>query len=75
MRWAESLGRDVSARADLSSFPDAANVSDWATSAFAWAVSADVIEGVQQPDGSYLLTPKGTASRAEAAAIMMRLLA
>ena len=52
MRWAESLGRDVSARADLSSFPDAANVSDWATSAFAWAVSADVIEGVQQPDGS-----------------------
>jgi hypothetical protein len=52
---------------DLSGFPDADNVSDWAEDAVIWAVSAGLIQG--RGDA---LAPKGTATRAEVAAILQR---
>ncbi len=74
MRWAASSGEDTSARADLSSYPDAAGVSEWATECVSWAVAEGVISGVELPDGTLLLDAQGTSSRAMAAALMMRLI-
>lgn len=75
MRWSEMRGEDVSARADLSEYPDAGSVSNWAEGVMSWAVGAGVINGVDQEDGSRELQPLGTASRAQAAGLMMNLCA
>lgn len=64
-RYAEYKGVDVSAKANLSVFPDADRISGYAQPAFAWAVSADVIHG---SDGKLL--PKGQATRAEVATML-----
>lgn len=53
--------------ADLSGFDDKDQVSGWAADAFAWAVSEGIING----KGAGLLDPKGTATRAEVAQIVM----
>ena len=52
-------------------FVDRASVSDWAQAAMNWAVAAGVINGT---DGSRL-DPQGTATRAQAAAMLCRYLA
>lgn len=57
------------AECDLSDFPDAGDVSEFAETAVRWAVSEGVLRG--QGDGT--LDPQGTCSRAEVAALMMRL--
>lgn len=75
MRWTEANGGDVSGRADLSDYPDVESVSEWATESMRWAVSAGVLSGVSQPDGTLLLDGQGTATRAQTAQLMMRLLA
>ena len=68
-RYAQWLGLDTSARATLD-FPDAGNVSDWAREAMSWAVA----EGLFTGDGATgALRPTDGASRAEAAAVVMRL--
>lgn len=72
-RWSELNGEDVSGRADLSGYPDAELVSDWALDGVSWAVSAGILKGVDQEDGTALLDPSGTATRAQVAALMMRL--
>ena len=74
MRWAEARGDDVSARADLASYPDAGEVSDWAAESMSWAVAADVLRGAEREDGTLLLDPQGTANRAQTATLMMRLI-
>ena len=74
MRWAEARGDDVSARADLASYPDAGDVSDWAAESMSWAVAADVLRGAERADGTLLLDPQGTANRAQTATLMMRLI-
>ena len=66
-RYAESKGYDVSASADLSGYPDADQVQDYAQPAMAWAVAEGIVEGV---DGT--LNPAGNASRAQIATILMR---
>ncbi len=73
MRWAESNGEDVSGRADLSGFPDADGISEWAVESVRWAVDAGVLEGVANPDGTTTVSAQGTATRAQVAALMMRL--
>ncbi len=57
------------AECDLSDFPDAGDVSEFAETAVRWAVS----EGVMRGQGDGTLDPQGTCSRAEVAALMMRL--
>ena len=66
-RYAESKGYDVSASADLSGYPDADQVQDYAQPAMAWAVAEGIVEGM---DGN--LAPAGNASRAQIATILMR---
>lgn len=73
MRWAASNGEDVSGRADLSGFPDADGVSEWAVESVQWAVDAGVLQGVANPDGTTTVSAQGTATRAQVAALMMRL--
>ena len=66
-RYAEAKGYDVSASADLSGYPDADQVQDYAQPAMAWAVAEGIVEGM---DGN--LNPAGNASRAQIATILMR---
>ena len=66
-RYAESKGYDVSASADLTGYPDAGQVQDYAQPAMAWAVAEGIVEGV---DGN--LNPAGNATRAQISTILMR---
>lgn len=68
--YAHSKGYDVSARADLTAFPDAASVSGWAKNALSWANAAGLINGTVR-DGQTILDPQGSASRAQVAMILM----
>lgn len=68
--YAHSKGYDVSARADLTVFPDAGSVSGWAEKALSWANAAGLINGTVR-DGQTILDPKGSASRAQVAMILM----
>ncbi|MDR0951796.1 MAG: S-layer homology domain-containing protein [Oscillospiraceae bacterium] len=67
-RFAEHLGLDVSASADLSAFADAGDVSGYAETAMEWAVSVGMIRGRSATQ----LAPKGSLTRAEIAAILHR---
>lgn len=67
-RYAQFKGYDVSAKADLSVYTDAAQVSTYATNAMAWANGAQLITGTSQAT----LTPAGNATRAQVATILMR---
>ena len=55
---------------DLDGFTDVEQVGDWAEEAMAWAVA----EGIVQGDTPTTLNPTGTATRAEAAAMLQRFL-
>ncbi|MBQ4601387.1 MAG: S-layer homology domain-containing protein, partial [Clostridia bacterium] len=65
--YAESVGMDVTSRADLSKFADSSKISSWASEQIKWAVSAGLISGMSEDT----LSPKGTATRAQAARIFM----
>lgn len=67
-RYAQYKGYDVSPKAALSSFADAAAVHGWAEDAMAWSCAAGLISGV----GDGLLDPEGRSTRAQAAAVLMR---
>lgn len=68
--YAHSKGYDVSARADLTAFPDAGSVSGWAEEALSWANAVGLINGTVR-DGQTILDPQGSASRAQVAMILM----
>ena len=55
-------------RADLSVFPDAGTVSDYAVTPLRWAARAGIISGVPR-NGATFLDPLATATRAQAAKI------
>ena len=56
--------------ADLSVYPDAGSVSDWAKDALADAVTLGLISGASN-DGQTLLKPQGSATREQVATILM----
>lgn len=64
-KWKEL---DVNKTASLAAFQDADKVSDWAKTALEWAVGAGLIQGRSED----VLAPKGAATRAEAAMLLMR---
>lgn len=68
MRFAQKNGVDTSGRGDLSKFPDAGKVSDFAGTAMKWAVEEGFIKGLDSGE----LKPGDVASRAEVATILMR---
>ena len=57
--------------ADLSTFPDGANVSSWAKEAMQDAVALGLINGTKASDGVVYLDPQGSAVRQQVATILM----
>ena len=55
----------------LGQFPDAGSVANWAYAAMSWAVGNGLISGMGSGGVSYL-APQGSATRAQASAIIMR---
>ena len=55
----------------LGQFPDAGSVANWAYAAMNWAVGNGLISGIESYGVTYL-TPQGSATRAQASAIIMR---
>ncbi|NBH78854.1 hypothetical protein D3Z52_11855 [Clostridiaceae bacterium] len=69
-RYAQFKGRDVSAKADLSRFGDAAQIRTFARSAVEWANAEGLLTGVSDA----AIAPQKAAARAEVAAILVRFL-
>lgn len=69
-RHAQMRGMDTTKRGDLSSYTDLDIVAPWAREAMEWAVGNGLISG----RGDTLLAPNGSATRAESAQIMTKLL-
>ncbi len=67
-RYAAGKGLDMTASADLSAFADAGQVSPYAVQAIAWANAQGIVTG----KSGGILDPKGQATRAEVAAMLMR---
>lgn len=67
-RYSAYKGYDVSKTSSISSFSDADKVGSFATDAMGWAIGSGLISGV----GNNTLAPKGNATRAQAAMILMR---
>ena len=67
-QYARYKGCDMSKTADLSQYSDSDEVSAWALTAVKWANGASVVNGVSEN----ALSPKTTATRAQAAAMFMR---
>jgi hypothetical protein len=67
-RYAAFKGLEVNARADLSIYADADQISDYAKDAMSWAVAYGFIQGMT----ANTLAPQGTATRAQVATILMR---
>ena len=57
--------------ADLSTFPDGAQVSGWAKEAMQDAVALGLINGTKAPDGLVYLDSQGSAARQQVATILM----
>lgn len=74
MRYADFRGLcDPDAGMMLIGFPDNAKISSWAGNGMAWAVGMGLISGKpNKTDGQNYLDPKGTATRAEFASILLR---
>lgn len=67
-RYARAMGYDTTGSAPLTTFPDSAALSPYATDAMSWAVATGLITGMDDNT----LTPQGTATRAQVATILMR---
>jgi hypothetical protein len=68
-RYANSLGLDTTARADLSEYTDA-DEATFGAEALQWAVATGLMSGY---DNTSLLGPQGDTTRAEAAAVVQRM--
>ena len=67
-RFAQYKGYAVSASASLGNFSDSSDVSGYASNALEWAVAEELVNGM----GDGTVAPQGSATRAQAAAILMR---
>ena len=68
LRFANTMGLDTSARADLSGYTDADQIMAHAQDAMAWAVAEGIISGMTKTT----LGPNGLANRAQIATIISR---
>ena len=66
--YAKYKGYDLSAEGDLSTFPDANSIADWAEAAMRWANGNQLING--HDDGT--IDAAGIGTRAQAASILMQ---
>lgn len=67
MRYAQYKGEDVTAGGKLTNFTDSGRISGYAKDAMAWAVGKNLINGM----GDGTVAPKGTATRAQVAQILL----
>ena len=67
-RYTAFAGQSTAGRADLSGYTDAGQISSYAADAMGWAVDRGLITGVS----AHTLVPGGSATRAQAATILMR---
>ena len=67
MLW-RYAGEPAAAGNGISAFTDAADASDWAIDGLNWALGQGIVNGM----GDGILVPQGTATRAQAAAMLMR---
>ena len=70
MRYAAMKEQDVTQRAALTDFTDAADVPVWAADAMQWAVAEGLVNGM----GDGTIAPNGCATRAQLATILQRYL-
>ena len=68
--YAAYKGLDVTASGDLSTYIDAASVSDWAKESVEWVVGSGLLGGYEDST----LRPQGTTTRAEVASVLQRAL-
>ena len=66
--YAKYKGYDLSAEGDVSTFPDANSIADWAEAAMSWANGNGLING--HNDGT--IDAAGIGTRAQAASILMK---
>lgn len=66
--YAKYKGYDLTAEGDLSTFPDANSIADWAEAAMSWANGNELING--HDDGT--IDAAGIGTRAQAASILMQ---
>ncbi len=67
-RFAKIMGYDVSGKANITTFEDKNDISDFAFDAVAWANKSELVNGTSDKT----LSPKDTATRAQVATILMR---
>ena len=72
-RYAKFTGMDVSEGEDtiIKEYEDFGNISDYALTEMQWAVNNGIINGVSKSE----LNPKGEATRAEVATMLVRFMA
>ena len=70
-RYAQWRGYDIAGRERLTAFEDRNSASDYAVKSLSWAVGNGLLKGVERDETLWLL-PRGTATRAQAASIMVR---
>ena len=68
-RYAKSVGMDADKSAGLGGYADGKDVAAWAKEAMGWAVANGLVQG----RSATTLAPNETATRAEVAAILQRL--
>lgn len=68
LHYANYKGYDVSASTSLSKYTDSAQISSYAVESMSWASAAELITGTTNTT----LSPKGSATRAQVAVILMR---
>jgi len=66
--YSRSKSYDVTASSDLDKYTDAGEISSWAVGAIKWAVAKGLISGTSETT----LSPKGVATRAQIALIVMK---
>lgn len=71
-RYTSYIGSMDGGSSSLSAFSDGDSVSDWARAGMAWAVAHGIITGDKDSKGNAVLVPQGTATRAQAATVLMR---
>ncbi len=69
-RYAGVMNMDMTAKGNLGRFSDSGAISGYAADAMTWAVGAGLLEG----SDTGLLNPDGSATRAEVATIMQRMI-
>lgn len=67
-RYASLKGLNIEKRAELSQFYDEKEISDFAYDAFSWAKESGLVSGTTSDS----ISPKGTATRAQFATILMK---